>query len=66
MTHTDWVIIIVGSGGALVVGLAIENARNRIVQKLDILIEEVRYPNLEAQKRDLMGEEAYNEMNEML
>lgn len=49
MSPEFWAII--GVGVALV--LMIDDARKRIQAKLDMLIEEVRYPNLEAQLQDL-------------
>ena len=51
MTPIFWAIIGVG---AFIVW-AIDEARRKIERKLDLLIEEVRYPNLEAQRRDLLG-----------
>lgn len=49
MTPVFWAIIGVG----VLIGLAIDDARKKIERKLDNLIEEVRYPNLEAQLQDL-------------
>ena len=65
MSAEFWAILGVGVVLSLI-GIAIGDGLGRIEKKLDRLIEEVRYPNLEAQKRDLMGHRAYDEMNEML
>ena len=62
MTVLAWVVI----GCTFLMIVAMRDAAGRITRKIDVLIEEVRYPNLEAQKRDLMGEKAYNEMNDIL
>jgi len=62
MTPVFWAIV--GVGVALIV--AIDDARKRIERKLDTLIDEVRYPNREAQMRDMLGDKAYDEMKEML
>ena len=66
MTAEFWAIVGVGVGGTFALVWTIEDGRQRIERKLDRLIEEVRYPNREAQKRDMMGVEAYDAMNEML
>ena len=66
MTAEFWAITGVGIGGTIILVWAIDEARQRIEKKLEILIEEVRYPNPEAQMRDMMGERAYNEMKDML
>ena len=50
MTPVFWAIV--GVGVALIV--AIDDARKRIERKLDTLIDEVRYPNREAQMRDML------------
>lgn len=66
MTAEFWAILGVGVGGTVTLVWTIEEGRQRIERKIDRLIEEVRYPNREAQKRDMMGAEAYDAMNEML
>lgn len=66
MSPEFWAIIGVGVGATFVLIWTIDEGRQRLERKLDRLIEEVRYPNLEAQKRDMMGAEAYDEMIEML
>ncbi len=66
MTTELCAIIGTGLGASVIICVWIGDATTRLERKLDILIEEVRYPNREAQKRDLMGQEAHDSMNEML
>lgn len=66
MSPEFWAIVGVGVGGTLAIIWAVGACSASLERKIDRLIEEVRYPNLEARKRDLLGAEAYNSMIEML
>jgi hypothetical protein len=64
VTSVSLIVVLLGAiiGGMLLITQKLD----RIIRLLETANEELRYPNLEAQKRDLLGQDAYGEMNEML
>jgi cytidylate kinase len=65
MSTVGWLAVL-ASVVAVWLLTSINDRLARVIKLLEIANEELRYPNLEAHKRDMMGQRAYNEMNEML